>query len=98
MKENQPTLRRDLEDAFTGLEGHLRRGGGAVPVWRERDWEREGVRFSRHREVSSGHGRTEVREAGALCDPDLNRYAGTSGSAPPDRRGSRGRRCSRSSA
>ena len=80
MKENQPTLRRDLEDAFAGLEGHLSRGGGAVPVWLEKEWERDGIAFTRHREVSSGHGRTEVREAWALSDPEMNRYAGTAGS------------------
>jgi predicted transposase YbfD/YdcC len=80
VKENQPTLRRDLEDTFAGLEGHLSRNGGEVPVWLEREWERDGVTFTQHREVSSGHGRTEAREAWAVSDPEMNAYAGTSGS------------------
>jgi predicted transposase YbfD/YdcC len=79
VKENQPALLRDLEDAFTALEGHLARNGGAPPAWLEREWERDGVTFSRHREVSPGHGRTEGREAWALSDPEMNRYAGSAG-------------------
>ncbi len=81
MKENQPTLRHDLEDAFAGLEEQLSRNRESIPVWLAREWERDGVTFTRHREVSPGHGRTEVREAWALSDPDLNRYVGSAGTA-----------------
>lgn len=80
MKENQPTLLKDLEDAFAGLDEHLGGDGGEVPTWLEQEWKEEGVAFSRSGpEVTKGHGRIEVREAWALSDPELNGYVGSTG-------------------
>ncbi len=47
VKENQPTLLKDLEDAFAGLDEHLEADGGAVPLWLAREGQAEGVVFSR---------------------------------------------------
>jgi predicted transposase YbfD/YdcC len=55
--------------------------GQDIPVWRKREWQEDGVRFTHACEVSQGHGRSEERECWALADPDINAYAGLSGEA-----------------
>lgn len=81
MKENQPSLRADLALAFDALGEALTANKGAVPPWLLREWAEGEVTFSRYRETDTGHGRSEEREAWALSDPELNAYAGSTGSA-----------------
>jgi hypothetical protein len=79
VKANQPTLHTDLKDAFESLEAIFLQAKGAVPPWLKREWEEEGVTFTRAHDVSKGHGRREVRECWALSDPQMNGYAGSGG-------------------
>ncbi len=81
MKENQPTLYADLKETFDALDAPLLRGGGRLPAWLAKEWEEEQVTFSQHQEVSTGHGRQEVRTLWALSDPERNEYAGSAGAA-----------------
>ena len=52
-----------------------------MPPWLKREWETEGVTFTRSQTVSKGHGRREVRECWAVSDPQLNEYVGSAGTA-----------------
>ena len=81
LKENQPTLYRDLAEAFspTGSRGRLRAKGFPVAGAGVAG---EGAILTVWVDGGPGkkrHGRLERRELWALSDPELNGYAGSSG-------------------
>ena len=80
VKENQPTLRRDLEVAFP-LLGTERAGGPTVPPWLAAEWRARGAKLTVWADapVKRRHGRLERRELWALADPELNGYVGSAG-------------------
>ena len=80
VKENQPTLRRDLEVAFS-LLGTERAGGPTVPPWLAAEWRARGAKLTVWADapVKRRHGRLERRELWALADPELNGYVGSAG-------------------
>ena len=80
VKENQPTLRRDLEVAFP-LLGTARAGGPTVPPWLAAEWRARGAKLTVWADapVKRRHGRLERRELWALADPELNGYVGSAG-------------------
>jgi predicted transposase YbfD/YdcC len=80
VKANQKTLLGDIQECFEGLEEVITGHQGRVPAWLKTAWKEEGCRFSRFRDVSTGHGRTEIREAWAWSDPVINTHAGREGS------------------
>ena len=88
VKGNQPTLRQDLANASPpppletgGTAGGTE--GPAVPAWLRREWQRRGAWLSAAVDAPGRqrHGRWERRELWVLSDPELNRYAGSSGVA-----------------
>ena len=80
VKENQPTLRRDLEVVFP-LLGTERAGGPTVPPWLAAEWRARGAKLTVWADapVKRRHGRLERRELWALADPELNGYVGSAG-------------------
>ena len=80
VKENQPTLRRDLEWLFP-LLGTERAGGPTVPPWLAAEWRARGAKLTVWADapVKRRHGRLERRELWALADPELNGYVGSAG-------------------
>ena len=91
VKENQPTLCRDLEAAFPPL-GTEKAGGPTVPPWLAAEWQARGATLTVWADapVKRRHGRLERRELWALADPELNGYVGSAGTV-----GKRGRICNR---
>ena len=86
VKENQPTLLQDIEEAFRAIEEAREAAGGAfsgseAPIWLEREWEETGVIFDHVLESSTKqrHGRLEERELWTLFDPEHNGYLGSAG-------------------
>ena len=77
VKENQPTLHRDLADAFFPLETKGGKGP-TVPFWQAREWRQRGATLTVFVDDSpkQRHGRWERRELWALADPELNRCHG----------------------
>lgn len=83
VKDNQPTLRADLEAAFSLWQatGPTGLGTPVAPAWLEQDLAARGGCFSAVAEVAPkpAHGRREARLLWALADPELNAYVGSAG-------------------
>lgn len=86
VKKNQPTLLKDLQDAFGAVKEAREAAGGEftgaeVPAWLQREWQETGVVFDHVLETSckKRHGRRESREVWTLSDPELNDYVGSAG-------------------